>query len=70
MWKDVFSQGVLGGGSRNEPVRAVKCECGIENLLDLLRLSQLKKRLRNPGKLLDCTLVTIFTYDNKISIYQ
>lgn len=61
---------MLGGGSRNTTVRAVKCKCGIINLLDILRLSQLNKRLRDPGKLFDCTLVTILTYDNKISVTE
>lgn len=28
----------------------------------------MKKRLGNPGKLFDCILITILTYDNKISI--
>jgi hypothetical protein len=30
----------------------------------------LEKRLGNPGKLFDCTLVTILTYDGKITILK
>jgi hypothetical protein len=48
--------------------KAVECLSRIEYILNLLGLSHLEKRLGDPGKLFDGTLITILTYDNKLTV--